>query len=77
MLPGAGEAHGVLLGAQLSPHHLEDGVLSAVALPGHHAGAAHQTSCQVVNDVPIEVRHHQDVELVGVLHQLCGGKGKM
>lgn len=57
-------------GCPLGAHQLEDGVLGAVALPGHDAGAAHQPRRQVVHDVPVQVGHHQDVELVGILHQL-------
>lgn len=52
-------------------HQLEHGVLGAVALAGHDAGAAHQPRGQVVHDVAVEVGHHQDVELVGILHQLA------
>lgn len=52
------------------PHHLEHGVLGAVALAGHDAGAAHQPRGQIVHDVPVEVGHHQHVKLVGILHQL-------
>lgn len=49
---------------------LEHGVLGAVALSRNHPSSAHQPSCQVVDDVAIEIGHHQDVKLVWVLHQL-------
>src|SRR4029434_4560453 len=33
-------------------------------------GSAHQPGCQVVDDVAIEIGHHQHIKLVWVLHQL-------
>lgn len=60
-------------GALGAAHQLEHGVLGAVALARHDAGAAHQPRGQIVHDVPVQVGHHQHVELVGVLHQLGWG----
>ena len=37
---------------------------------GRHAEAADQAGSQVADDVAVEVRQHEDVELLGPLHEL-------
>jgi len=53
-------------------HGLEHGVIGAVAFPGNDSGSSHQAGRQVIDDVPVQVGHHQHVELVRVLDQLRG-----
>lgn len=57
-------------GKLLDTHSLKHGVLGTIALSWDHSCPADQPSCQVVNDVAIEVGHHQHVKLVWVLDQL-------
>ena len=52
-------------------HRLKDGHTVVPDVPaGRESQPAHQPRPQVAQDVPVEVGHHQDIEIRGVLHQL-------
>lgn len=45
-------------------------ILCAVAFPRNNSCTTNQPCCQVINDVTIEVGHHQHIKLVWILDQL-------
>lgn len=51
-------------------HSLKHSVLRAVAFTGNNSCSSDQPCCQVINNVTIQVGHHQHVKLVRVLDQL-------
>ena len=51
-------------------HRLKHCVLCTVALTRDHTSSPNQAGSQIVNNVPIEIGHHQHVKLVRILHQL-------
>lgn len=53
-------------------HRLKDCVLCTVALTGDHTSSPNQASSQIVDNVPIEIGHHQHIKLVRILYQLGG-----
>lgn len=51
-------------------YSLKHSILCTVAFPGNNSCTSNQTSCQVINDVAIEVRHYKNIKLVWILDQL-------
>lgn len=51
-------------------HGFKHSILRTVAFPWYHSRPSNQPCCQVVNDVSIQVGHHQNIKLVGILDQL-------
>lgn len=51
-------------------HSFKHSVLCTVALPWNYSSPSDQPCCQVINDVTVQVGHHQNVKLVGILDQL-------
>lgn len=54
-------------------YRLKDRILCAIALTRDHTSSPNQAGSQIVNNVPVEIGHHQHIKLVRILHQL-GGK---
>lgn len=51
-------------------YSLKHSILCAVAFPGNNTCTSNQPSCQVIDDVAVEVGHYKNIELVGILDQL-------
>lgn len=51
-------------------YSLKHSILCTVAFPGNNSCTSNQPSCQVINDVAIEVRHYKNIKLVWILDQL-------
>lgn len=51
-------------------HRLKDCIFCTIALTRDHTSSPNQASSQIVNNVPIEIGHHEHIKLVRILHQL-------
>lgn len=51
-------------------HSFKHSILGTVAFPWNYSCPSNQPCCQVINDVTVQVGHHQNVKLVGILDQL-------
>lgn len=45
-------------------------IFGAVTLPWNYTSPTNQPSCQVINDVAIEIGHHKHIKLVWILYKL-------